>query len=184
MAEKSKTKNKGRKLTFQQKEFCHQMVILRNGTKAAIASGYSERCAAATASRLLRNVNVKNEVNRLTKLAAKRNDISVDRVLEEEKCLSFADIRTIFDSEGCLIPANELPEVIARAISGIEIQTRVEPGPAGDTITTYKYKMVDKGRSLERLGRYLSMYNDGLDVKFPDGAPVWRVEFINPGEVK
>ncbi|MBF1023486.1 MAG: terminase small subunit, partial [Lachnospiraceae bacterium] len=46
------------KLTAKRKRFVDEWLIDFNGTQAAIRAGYSEKTAAATAARLLRNVNI------------------------------------------------------------------------------------------------------------------------------
>ena len=43
---------KGEKLTAREEEFCRQYVVLRNGARAAVAAGYSEKRARQTAHEL------------------------------------------------------------------------------------------------------------------------------------
>jgi hypothetical protein len=57
-------KNKG--LTPKQARFCLEYIKDGNGTQAAIRAGYSEKTADQQASRLLTNVKVNMEIDRLT----------------------------------------------------------------------------------------------------------------------
>tara|TARA_R110000868_G_scaffold58371_3_gene180250 strand:- start:934 stop:1599 length:666 start_codon:yes stop_codon:yes gene_type:complete len=50
------------KLTEKQKEFARVYPILKNGTKAAIQAGFSEKTAGSIATRVLKNVNVQNQI--------------------------------------------------------------------------------------------------------------------------
>lgn len=54
-------------MTGKQEKFCVEYLVDLNGTQAAIRAGYSAKTAEATASRLLRNVNIKNYINELRK---------------------------------------------------------------------------------------------------------------------
>jgi len=47
------------------------------------------------------------------------------------------------------------------AIAGIEVVETIDKDGNPKTIT--KYRLLDKGRSLERLGRYLAMYQEPGD---------------------
>ena len=51
-------------LTTQQELFCEEYLTDLNGTQAAIRAGYSAKTAAATASRLLRNVNIQAHIQK------------------------------------------------------------------------------------------------------------------------
>lgn len=53
-----------------------------NGTEAAIAAGYSEKTAAVTASKLLRNPKIIRRIEELAKDAVRKNIISADKRAE------------------------------------------------------------------------------------------------------
>lgn len=63
--------------------FAEEWVKDRNGKRAAIAAGYAERSAEVTASRLLRNANVKAYIDELLLEAQKRRKESLDDILNE-----------------------------------------------------------------------------------------------------
>ena len=67
-------------------------------------------------------------------------------------CLAYLDPAGLFDKKGKLLPLSKLPEEVRRAIVGFEVITQ----PKG--ALKFKYKLSDKGRSLERLERIQGMF--------------------------
>ena len=49
-------------ITFKQRKFVEEYCIDQNATRAAISAGYSQKCAYAQGSRLLKNVKVLTEI--------------------------------------------------------------------------------------------------------------------------
>src|SRR5271157_5246902 len=95
-----KTRSGHRGLTVRQTLFIAEYLIDLNGTRAAIAAGYSRKTANEQASRLLANVKVASEIaerleKRITKL-----EITADAVLQELAKLAFFDPRKLFNSDG------------------------------------------------------------------------------------
>ena len=69
-------------LTERQLKFCTYYVELANGKQAAIKAGYSERTAEATASRLLRNNKVHDEITRIREKKLKGSIATGQQVME------------------------------------------------------------------------------------------------------
>ena len=65
------------KLTAKQQRFCDEYLIDLNATQAAIRAGYSKRTAAASAARLLRNVNVQEYIAQ--RMAEKESQLIADQ---------------------------------------------------------------------------------------------------------
>ena len=63
--------------------FCEEWIKDRNGKRAAIVAGYSEKTAESQGSRLLRNVKVKAYVDLLLAEASKRRAETLDDILDE-----------------------------------------------------------------------------------------------------
>jgi phage terminase small subunit len=61
--------------------FVAEYLVDLNATRAAIAIGYSKKCAHMQGSRLLRNVKVAEEIERKIRKRVGKLDISRDRVL-------------------------------------------------------------------------------------------------------
>lgn len=117
-----------------------------NGTKAAIAAGYSEKSAHVTASRLLRNPKVQALIAETTESILDSLDISTERILKERARLAFFDARKLFDKDGRRIPIHMLDADTAAAIAAFDI---------GDT--GVKIRLADKNASLTALERYKGM---------------------------
>jgi hypothetical protein len=79
--------------------------------------------------------------------------------LEEEKCIAFSDIRDLFDEKGELIPSDQLPEDVSRAIAVYERRYLT------DGTFVFKVRFWDKGKSLERIERYLGMFEKDNNQK-------------------
>ncbi len=158
-----------RPLTPKQEAFCREYLIDLNGTQAAIRAGYSLKGAHVQAAQLLSNPKVQAFANKLKTERADRTEITADRVLKEIGRLAFADIRSVFDESGRLLPVHMLPPEVAASIASIEVATsRVPGGEPVDVEHTAKIKFWDKRGSLELLGRHLKMFTDKLEVEVRD----------------
>lgn len=93
--------------------------------------------------------------------AAKAGDEWIkQRVLKELALIGTVDIRRIFRDDGGLLPPNEWPEDVARAISAVDIEELYE-GTGRDRQQvgfTKKIKMNDKLRALELIGKDRGMF--------------------------
>jgi hypothetical protein len=78
-----------------------------------------------------------------------RNEWAVQRLLDEIRAVSFADIRLVLDAGGKVLPLDKWPTGVARAVAGLDIND----GPDGSVVK--KIKMYDKLKALEMLGRDL-----------------------------
>jgi phage terminase small subunit len=91
-----------KRLTPRQERFVREYIRDLNGSRAAIAAGYSKNGAKVTASRLLTNVNVSSEIAKLTQKACEKLEISADYVLRNirdtiERC---SQAEPVLDREG------------------------------------------------------------------------------------
>jgi phage terminase small subunit len=87
-------------LTPNQALFCSEYLKGRNATRAyltAYPSCKSDNVAAASAARLLINVNVHKYLENELQVVRLRNSISTDNLLREEAHITLSDIRNTFD---------------------------------------------------------------------------------------
>lgn len=77
-------------MNAMQEEFCRQYFILRNGTRAAIAAGYSEKTARGQASRLLTNADILQRIRELEAEWRQSADIRTEDLIVELKSIAFA----------------------------------------------------------------------------------------------
>lgn len=167
-------------LTQKQKIFVDEYLVDLNATRAykmAYPNCKKEETAAQAGSRLLRNVKVKDYIEKRMKDREKRTEITQDKVLEELSKIAFANgtdfakvveksyMKPIYDKEGKkideeevfykdvdLLLTDELPEDKKKAISAIK-QTKF--GIAVESC--------DKVKALELLGRHLGMFKDKIE---------------------
>lgn len=187
MAKKAKKKP----LNRLQRRFLNNLLSKKYKTQAEayIAAGYKSKGKAAenNAARLIANDRFKAEYDKAMAEAAEKTNINAQRVLKEEGRIAFADLGDIFVEETPL-PPSELPEDIRRAISGIEIIEKYTPGSGEKKKEVkYKYRFWDKGKALERLGKYFKLYQDttNLNIDFDgDAAAAWALilKSINCGD--
>lgn len=141
-------------LSDKQAEFARQYVIDLNGTRAAIAAGYSEKSASRMAHDLLKNPPVELEIRRLLEDKAARNRISADKVLREIARIAFSDIRSVVsfsDSGTYIFDSDTISDDAAAAISEIK-QTCTKDGR---NITV---KLHSKSAALDQLMKHLGLY--------------------------
>lgn len=147
---------KARKLPPKQQRFIQEYLIDLNATQAAIRAGYSPKTAHSKGHEL--RTQLSSMISKAKEARSERTKITQDRVLQEEACLAFSDPRKFYDQDGNLLAPHELPEEVARSIASFEV---IELKGGG---TKYKYRTWDKGKSLERIGRHLGIFNDKLKL--------------------
>lgn len=149
---------KKNKLTNKQKQFVIEYTKDSNATQAAIRAGYKHP---DNGRQLLTKTHVSEAIKARQKKIAYSADISQERLLHEEKCISFSDPGELFKDNYALIPIKDLPEHVRRGISSFEvIDTTTGTGKNRKVERKYKYKLWDKGKSLDRVEKHLGMFQD------------------------
>jgi phage terminase small subunit len=155
-----------------------------NGTKAAERAGYSQRTANEQAARLLANVSIQAEIQRLMDARAKRIEINGDRVLQAIAQQAFYDVRKFFDEKGNCKEIHELDDQTADAVAGFEYVTLYEG--SGDQKHAFgqlrKFKLADKRANRELLGKHLGLFKDITVHEFDEGfqrAIINRLDVTN-----
>lgn len=144
-------------LTPKQKRFVAEYLVDLNATAAAKRAGYSAKTACEQASRLLANVKVQTAVQEARQARQERTEITQDMVLRETAKLAFFDIRKMFDKNGKPLDISELDADTAAALVGLDVQDVTDND--GDYVGfVKKYKMADKLKALELLGKHLGTW--------------------------
>ncbi|ANU47748.1 terminase small subunit [Enterocloster clostridioformis] len=156
-------------LTPKQKIFADEYLIDLNATRAykvAYPKVKKDNVAKAAGSRLLTNVNVATYIDERMKEREKRTEITQDMVLKELAKLGFFDIRKLFDSNGKPVDISMLDDDTAACIAGLEVVDYFEGAGEDREFAGYvkKYKLSDKLKALEMLGRHLGMFKDKLEL--------------------
>ena len=126
---------------------------------------------------------VQEEIAKRLEKAAKKANLSTDRLMYEESCLAYSDIRQIFDDEGTPVSPKELPEDVARAISSVWVEDRYTP--QGEFVRKYRYSFWNKGEALKRVESYMGLHIKNVALENKDGEPfktenTTRLELSDP----
>ena len=154
----SKQSAKDRKLAFAHAYIANG----QNGVQAAITAGCPPKGAGVTASRWLKDANVKQIIADSTAEAAKISGLSVERTLKELARLAYADVRKLYDTEGNLIPIHQLDDDTAATIAGVDVE-EIFVGRGEDRIQIGQIKKVkqhSKDRALDMAMKYHKLYSE------------------------
>lgn len=167
-------------LTPKQKIFVDEYLVDLNATRAykvAYSRVKNEETAAAAGARLLRNVKVVEYVQKRMDERAQRTEITQDRVLQELAKLGFFDIRKLFDDSGKPLDITGLDDETAACIAGLEVMDVYEGAGEDKEFSGYvkKYKLSDKLKALELIGRHLGMFKDKMDIEHSGVVDVRKV---------
>ena len=156
-------------LTPKQKIFADEYLIDLNATRAykvAYPKVRKDESARVNGSKLLTNTNVVAYIDERMKEREKRTEITQDRVLQELTKLGFFDIRKLFDDSGKPVDISMLDDDTAACIAGLEVVDYFEGAGEDREFAGYvkKYKLTDKLRAIELMGRHLGMFKDKLEL--------------------
>jgi phage terminase small subunit len=160
-----------RKMTARQSAFCSAYITSLNATQAAKEAGYSAKTASQIGERLLRNVEVAAEIERLKKARSERTEITADRVLREFARIGFLDVRKLFNSDGSLKRLDELDDDVAACIASIEVN-EMRDGDGFVIGHAKKIRLWDKIASLTKLAQHLGLLDPCLTIKGDAANPL------------
>lgn len=96
-----------------------------------------------------------------------RGEWMIQTILRELRMIGTVDIRRAYDGNGCLLPIQDIPEDVARVITGIEAKElwdKVDDGEGGTTTEKIgelvKVKFLDKIKAIELLGKNMAIWID------------------------
>lgn len=154
--------------------FAREYAKDHNGTRAYRAvypNCKSENAAAVGAHQFLRNPKIRALVDDLEAEAARAAQIDIQRLLREAARLAFVDSRKLFHPDGRPKEPQELDDDTAAAVGGIErvVEYHDVPKKNGRGTTKrktiiYRYKVLDKNSSLERLFKHKGLFRPETDL--------------------
>lgn len=150
-------------LSPKEQRFVSEYVKDCNGTQAAIRAGYSKRTAQQQGSRLLLKVVVAEAIAAKLKKLDEKCELTAERVRASVLALLIFDPRKAFNSDGTMKDISALPDDIAIAVAGIEVDDA-----QGDV---KKIKFTDRIRAAELAAKILGMVNR-LEITGKNGAPL------------
>lgn len=160
-------------LTPRQKRFVAEYLIGLNATAAAKRAGYSDKTAYSIGQENLKKPEIQNAIQEAIQKRQERTKISQDKVLLECAKLAFFDIRKLFDENGKPLDITKLDDDTAAALVGLDVQD-VADGDGNYVGFVKKYKMADKIKALELLGKHLGAWGpqDKQQTAVEDLAPL------------
>lgn len=139
-------------LTAKQEAFCREYLVDFNATQAALRAGYAKKSARQQAADLLSKPNIAARLQVLMEERNKRVDVDADWVLRRLVMIASADLRTILDEQGNVLPPDMWPDEVAAAVEGIEVS---EIGHEGQSIgLVKKIRRASVLKALELAGRH------------------------------
>lgn len=155
------------KLGPRQRLFVHEYLIDSNATRAAIRAGYSKKSAHVNGPRLLTNARVAVAIARGQKKREQKTEITIDRIERELALIGFSDIKNYTEVEADtgairIKGFEQMPPGASRALESIEENRTIRESADGKesmiVCDKIKYKLWDKPKALELLGRQRGMF--------------------------
>lgn len=158
-------------LTPKQERFVQEYLVDLNATAAAIRAGYSKKTANRIASQNLSKLDIQEAIQKAQKARCERTEITQDMVIQELAKLGFFDVRKLFDKDGKPLDISALDDNTAAALVGLDVQDIADNN--GNYVGfTKKYKMADKIKALELLGRHLGAFDKKESQDKADGVRI------------
>ena len=150
--------------------FAQEYIVDLNATRAAIRAGYTERHAAVTASKLLRNTNVEYWIDEAQELKARSRNITVDRALEEYRRIAFAQTTDMTTLKGGYVQIKDTDSLTTEQKSAISQIRQKKDGEL-------EVKFYDKLKALDSLAKYLGLFSDKNTGQNPGVQPQINIVF-------
>jgi len=139
---------------------------LGNATEAAKRAGYAEKSAAVQGCRLLRDDNIRAQIETLRSKVEDKASVTLAEVVEAIRNAAFLDVATLYDEQGNIRPLSELPLEVRRAVVGIKSTTFNQAGGDGVQERVADLRLVPKDKALDMLMRHLGGYVERHEVSF------------------
>lgn len=146
--------------------FVAEYLIHFNATKAAMAAGYAPNAAHVTGCQLLKNDKVQRLIQKAMNDRAERTKVTQDRVVKELAKIAFANMRDFVRWGPTGVEMKNSQEIIEEDSAAIAEVSQVDTQNG----TNIKFKLHDKPKALEMLGRHLGMFLERHSG--PDGGAI------------
>lgn len=159
-----------KEITLLQQRFADILFSMKepNQTQAYIEAGYKAKgkTAEQAASRLARNVKVREYLKKLRTVVTKRTEIDGAKVVTELGKVAFTNIKDYIkvdsEEEVHFIPFDQIPNEKLAAIESIKVRENVTTNRKEDKeykTTTIEFKLHSKLNALEQLGKHFNIYD-------------------------
>ena len=160
----------------REKTFCQEYSIDQNGTRSAKAAGYAPKSAHVTASLLLRKPKIRAAIDAFLKKRADKLEITQEKVLGELAKMGFSNMLDYMrvDEDGAFVL--DFSKLTREQAAAIQEYTVDATGGTGDgerkQVMRTRFKLADKTRNLELLGKNLNLFADRLEVNVVDRGAI------------
>ena len=134
----------------------------QNATQSAIAAGYSKKTAYSAGARLLKNVDVRAEIDLFVTKVCDKLEITTEKVMREYAKLAFVNVKDLYDEQGNMKDIHELDSDVAAAVSQVEINLT-------EACALKKVKLHDKKGSLDSISKIMGMFIDRVEIDDKSG---------------
>ena len=140
------------KRELRQWSFAIEYIKDFHGTNAAIRAGYAEKAAHVMASQLLKKTKIQNWIAYHQSLAEKRNEVTIDRVINEYRKIAFADTTRFVSIKGGYVLVRDTDELTPDERAAIAEIKQTKDGIA--------VKFYSKQPALDSLAKHLGAFSD------------------------
>jgi phage terminase small subunit len=167
-------------LTNKQEIFIREYLKDFNATRAAISAGYSRKTAAQIGAENL--IKLKTEIEIEKEKLSKKINVEISEIVNELRLIAFSDMADFIDinEDSGSVRVKSLNEIDAgktRVIHSVSEDRVIKENNDGSQVTVYdkfKFRLHDKLKALELLGRYKSMFTDNVNVS----GEIKGIEFV------
>ena len=144
-------------LTLKQKSFIDHLMILNDGTKAAIAAGYTKSRASQQSHDLLQHPAIKRELGkRRTQLAKENKEKLVVALQLIYDAMTTEPTDFIDPKTNRMLPIHQLPQRARNAVEGLEITEKKDK--FGNVTVTTKLKQFAKSSAADMAMKVMGGY--------------------------
>lgn len=136
------------KIDEREKIFCAEYMIDFNGTRAAIAAGYSKKSAHVLASRLLKKVNIRQRLKQLSTKRVLKAELTEEYIID-----GFLEI-----TERCL---QRKPVMVFNHVTK-KMEQAVEIDADGNAQGLWQFDSAGANKALTKLGEHKAMFKNVL----------------------
>ena len=157
--------SKGKRLSDKQLKFCEEYLIDLNATQAAIRAGYSKNYATAQGYKLLVNVGVQKQIQKIQaelryKAKSGSKIAGPEELLEEYTKIIRFDPRKLVDKNGKFKELKDLDDDTAKVLKIFRITKHQEELKDGTIIKRFATSIVwlDKLKAINSIAKILGLY--------------------------
>ena len=160
------------------KRFVREYLKDFNATQAAIRAGYAPSGARSRASKLLSNVVVTREINKLIAKINSAAEVSVETTVRKLNRVANFDPASLFDAQGRLLPIHSIDTDSRLALTGLRISRTTTNDPDKGAIVTETVSFGGKMAAILALAKHLAMYTRRVAELDPEDDWIRKADIL------